>query len=90
MIIVTSRIELSLLATALALNFCIGNVMASFAPAISAMEQPVPIIAITTFCMVGMMMSLNFGKSKPKQNIIDEEELEAQTLSMIQYSQNDG
>lgn len=38
MIIVTSRTELSLLATALALNFCIGNVLASFAPALTAME----------------------------------------------------
>ena len=62
MIITSTRVDIRLLSTSLALNFCMGNIAASVAPMLSHMPDPIPTVAICTYSMVGIFIALLFRK----------------------------
>mgnify|MGYP006893282635 CR=1 FL=1 len=60
-IIFANRINPFYLATALELCFCIANIVAATAPIFGKMPQPVPVIAICFYCIIGLTIVSSFG-----------------------------
>jgi hypothetical protein len=67
-IITSSRVDVSLLATSLALNFCVGNIAASVAPMLSNLPEPTLSMIIVGYCIFGILIALSFKEEKNLQN----------------------
>ena len=84
MIITSSRIDVSLLATSLALNFCVGNIAASVAPMISNHTEPEPSLTVIGYCIFGILIALSLREEKNLQNEnLTSQYLENHTFSMV-------
>mmetsp|Transcript_12808 Transcript_12808/g.21677 ORF Transcript_12808/g.21677 Transcript_12808/m.21677 type:complete len:104 (-) Transcript_12808:235-546(-) len=79
-----SRLDPSLLGVCLEICFCFANVVAASSPILASMQKPIPLIVISSFCIVGITTVRSF-------HLIREESLDiAHTiLSIVESSFKD-